>query len=105
MPSYYTHFEFSERPESVNSSYPSSSHPLYSFKGDEFLSQYNALSEADKGRLDTIYITKLVDLVRFRGGRICSIWRKDNGTYNADYVSLKRHTKQIDEINTRLSTT
>ena len=98
MPSYYTHFEFSERPESVDIN-NGAFHHKHSFKGDEFLSQYDALSEADKGRLDTIYITKQVDLVRFRGGRICSIWRKDNGTYDADYVSLKRHTKQIDEIN------
>ena len=55
--SYYTHFNFSELPDSVEIGNGAGQF-LSAFKGDEFVSHYENLSEADKNRLTSIYITR-----------------------------------------------
>ena len=96
--SYYTHFNFSEQPDSVEIGNGAGQF-LSAFKGDEFVSHYGNLSEADKNRLISIYITKSVQSGRYMRDKIASLWKKENGTFKEVYVSLKRHSKQINEIN------
>ena len=96
--SYYTHFDFSERPDSVEIGNGAGQF-LSDFKGDEFVSHYENLSEADKNRLTEIYITRSAQSGRYMRSKIVSIWEKGSGTFNENYVSLKRHTTQINEIN------
>jgi len=96
--SYYTHFNFSEQPDSVEIGNGAGQF-LSAFKGDDFVSIYSNLSDADKNRLTSIYITKSVRSGRYMRDKIASLWEKENGTFNEVYVSLKRHTKQINEIN------
>ena len=96
--SYYTHFNFSEHPDSVQIGNGAGQF-LSAFKGDEFVSHYENLSQADKNRLTTIYITKSVQRGRYARNKVASFWQMQNGTFKEIYVSLKRHTKQINEIN------
>ena len=96
--SYYSHFNFSDRPDSVEIG-NGAGHFKSTFKGDDFVSVYENLSEADKNRLTSIYITKSVQSGRYMRDKIASLWEKENGIFNEVYVSLKRHTKQINEIN------
>ena len=96
--SYYTHFNFSEHPDSVEIGNGAGQF-LSAFKGDDFVSVYENLSEADKNRLTSIYITKSVQSGRYMRNKIASQWEKENGTFKEIYVSLKRHVKQINQIN------
>ena len=96
--SYYTHFNFSELPDSVEIGNGVGQF-LSAFKGDEFVSHYENLSEADKNRLTSIYITRYAQSGRYMRDKIASLWEKENGTFKETYVSLKRHIKQINEIN------
>lgn len=96
--SYYTHFNFSEQPDSVEIGNGAGQF-LSAFKGDDFVSVYENLSEADKNRLISIYITKSVQSGRYMRNKIASRWEKENGTFKEIYVSLKRHVKQINQIN------
>jgi hypothetical protein len=96
--SYYTHFNFSEHPDSVQIGNGAGQF-LSDFKGDEFVSHYENLSEADKNHLTEIYITKSTQSGRYVRSKIVSIWKKESETFNENYVSLKRHTTQINEIN------
>ncbi len=96
--SYYTHFNFSELPDSVEIGNGAGQF-LSAFKGDEFVSHYEKLSEADKNRLTSIYITRYAQSGRYMRTKVASMWEKVNGTFNEIYVSLKRHTTQINEIN------
>ena len=96
--SYYTHFDFSELPDSVEIGNGAGQF-LSAFKGDEFVSHYENLSEADKNRLTSIYITRYAQSGRYMRSKMASHWERKNGTFNEIYVSLKRHTKQINEIN------
>ena len=90
--SYYTHFNFSERPNSVEIGNGAGQF-LSAFKGDDFVSVYENLSEADKNRLTSIYITKSVQSGRYMRNKIASQWERENGTFKEIYVSLKRHVK------------
>ena len=96
--SYYTHFNFSEQPDSVEIGNGAGQF-LSAFKGDDFVSVYKNLSEADKNRLISIYITKSVQSGRYVRDKIASLWEKENGTFKEIYVSLKRHIQQVNEIN------
>lgn len=96
--SYYTHFNFSEQPDSVEIGNGAGQF-LSALKGDEFVSHYENLSEADKNRLISIYITKSVQSGRYVRNKIASLWEKENGTFKEISVSLKRHIQQINEIN------
>ena len=96
--SYYTHFNFSERPDSVEIGNGAGQFKS-AFKGDDLVSLYTNLSDEDKNRLTSIYITKSVRSGRYMRDKITSLWEKENGTFNEVYVSLKRHTKQINQIN------
>jgi hypothetical protein len=96
--SYYTHFNFSEQPDSVEIGNGAGQF-LSAFKGDDFVSVYNNLSEADKNRLTSIYITKSVQSGHYMRDKIASLWKKENGIFQETYVSLKRHIQQINEIN------
>ena len=96
--SYYTHFNFSEQPDSVEIGNGAGQF-LSAFKGDDFVSVYENLSETDKNRLTSIYITKSVQSGRYMRNKIASQWEKENGTFKEIYVSLKRHVKQINQIN------
>ena len=96
--SYYTHFNFSEQPDSVEIGNGAGQF-LSAFKGDDFVSVYENLSEADKNRLTSIYITKSVQSGRYMRNKIASQWEKENGTFKEIYVSLKRQVKQINQIN------
>jgi len=96
--SYYTHFNFSEQPDSVEIGNVAGRF-LSAFKGDDFVSVYENLSEVDKNRLTSIYITKSVQSGRYMRNKIASQWEKENGTFKEIYVSLKRHVKQINQIN------
>ena len=96
--SYYTHFNFSDQPDSVEIGNGAGQF-LSAFKGDDFVSNYKNLSEADKNRLTSIYITKSVRSGRYMRDKIASLWEKENGTFKEIYVSLKRHSKQINQIN------
>ena len=96
--SYYTHFNFSDRPDSVEIGNGAGQFKS-AFKGDNFVSIYTNLSDADKNRLTSIYITKSVRSGRYMRDKIASLWENENGTFKEVYASLKRHTKQINEIN------
>ena len=96
--SYYTHFDFSELPASVEIGNGAGQF-LAGFEGDEFVSHYENLSEVDKNRLTSIYVTRYAQSGRYQRSKIASYWKMENGTFNEIYVSLKRHTTQINEIN------
>ena len=96
--SYYTHFNFSERPDSVEIGNGAGQFKS-AFKGDDLVSLYTNLSAEDKNRLTSIYITKSVQSGRYMRNKIASQWEKENGTFKEIYVSLKRQVKQINQIN------
>ena len=96
--SYYTHFNFSERPDSVEIGNGAGQFKS-AFKGDDLVSLYTNLSAEDKNRLTSIYITKSVQSGRYMRNKIASQWERENGTFKEIYVSLKRHVKQINQIN------
>ena len=68
--SYYTHFNFSERPDSVEIGIGAGQFKS-AFKGDEFVSHYENLSEADKNRLTSIYITRYAKKWILHEGQNC----------------------------------